>query len=131
VIVLDASALVDVVLDQPPKGWVLEQLSGAAICAPAHQPAEVLSALARLVRAGTIDVPAAQDALREARSLRQELVAPSAAHLLRSLDLQGRIRILDGLYVVLAQDREATLVTTDARLASAQLPVPVLAPGGP
>jgi predicted nucleic acid-binding protein len=131
VIVLDASALVDVVLDQPTKPWVLEQLTGATICAPAHQPAEVLSALARLVRAGTIDVPVAQDALQEAGSLRQELVPPSAAHLVRALDLQDRVRVLDGLYVVLAQDRGATLVTTDERLASAQLPVPVLTPGGP
>jgi predicted nucleic acid-binding protein len=69
------------------------------------------------------------DPLREARSLRQELVPPSAAHFTRALDLQQRIRVLDGLYVVLAQDREATLVTTDERLASAQLPVPVRAPG--
>jgi predicted nucleic acid-binding protein len=37
VIVLDASALVDVVLDRPTKLWVLDRLSGEAVSAPAHQ----------------------------------------------------------------------------------------------
>ena len=36
-IVLDASALVDVVIDQPTKAWVLEQLEASPVCAPAHQ----------------------------------------------------------------------------------------------
>ena len=37
-IVLDASALVDVVLDQPHGSWVLAQIAGEQVCAPAHQP---------------------------------------------------------------------------------------------
>jgi len=36
VIVLDASALVDVVLDQAASSWVLDQLAGEEVCAPAH-----------------------------------------------------------------------------------------------
>ncbi|HYT10569.1 MAG TPA: hypothetical protein VEL73_07900 [Mycobacteriales bacterium] len=47
-IVLDASALVDVVLDQPPAPWLLDQISGEDVVAPSHQPAEVLSAVGRL-----------------------------------------------------------------------------------
>jgi predicted nucleic acid-binding protein len=127
-IVLDASALVDVVLDQPAKPWVLEQLTGTEVCAPAHQLAEVLSALARLVRAGTIESAAANGALAEAHSLHQELVAPTVDHLRRALDLQDRVRVLDGLYVVLAQDRRAALVTTDRRLGRGRLAIDVRVP---
>lgn len=36
-IVLGAPALVDVVLAQPAKDWVLDQLSDDAVCAPAHR----------------------------------------------------------------------------------------------
>jgi predicted nucleic acid-binding protein len=52
VIVLDASALAEVVLGQPASAWVLDRIDGEEIRAPSHQPAELLSALARLVRDG-------------------------------------------------------------------------------
>lgn len=127
-IVLDASALVDVLIDQPAKPWILDQLRGRQIVAPAHQPAEVLSALARLVRSGTLAGQAAVDALREASMLQQELVPPTSGQLVRALELQDRRGLLDALYVVLAQDREAVLLTTDRRLSRGELPVPALAP---
>ncbi len=127
-IVLDASALVDVVIDQPAKGWVLDHIAGEPLIAPAHQPAEVLSALARLVRADVLTHAAADEALREARQLHQDLVEPTADQLTAALALQERVRVLDGLYVVLAQDHDATLLTTDLRLANAEPGVPLLAP---
>jgi predicted nucleic acid-binding protein len=129
VIVLDAAALVDVVLDQPAKPWVLELIESSPVISPAHQLAEVLSAIARLVRAGTIDTAVAAEALAEARSLEQELVTPTSGHLARALDLQERVPVLDALYVVLAQDHDAPLVTTDERLARAQLTIDVWTPG--
>lgn len=122
-IVLDASALVDVLLDQPPRDWVLDRLRDEQILAPAHQPAEVVSALGRLVRAATITEEQAQDAVAEAMSLRQEHLPLTKQHLQRALELSTRVRILDGLYVAVAEDHEATLVTTDRRLAGAGLPV--------
>ncbi len=127
-IVLDASALVDVVIDQPTKPWVLEQLAAASVCAPSHQMAEVLSALARLVRAGELELSSARDALREAKGLQQEFIEPTEDHLVRALAMQDRVRVLDGLYVVLAQDRGAVVVSTDQRLAREQLPVEVRVP---
>ncbi|MEX2466457.1 MAG: type II toxin-antitoxin system VapC family toxin [Gemmatimonadota bacterium] len=127
-IVLDASALVDVVTDQPTKPWVLERLAASSICAPSHQMAEVLSALARLVRAGVLEPSSARDALSEAKALQQELIEPTEDHLVRALAMQDRVRVLDGLYVVLAQDRAAALVSTDQRLVRGRLPVEVLAP---
>lgn len=122
-IVLDASALVDVLLDQPPRDWVLDRLRGEQILAPAHQPAEVVSALGRLVRAATITEEQAQDAVAEATALRQEHLPLTRQHLQRALELSTRVRILDGLYVAVAEDHEATLVTTDRRLAGTGLPV--------
>lgn len=127
-IILDASALISVLIDQPAKEAVLAHLA-QPIAAPAHQRAEVLSALARLVRAGTITSEAADLAVGEAAALEQELVIPDAAMLRRALELDGRLRVLDGLYVALAEQRECALVTTDHRLSGAHPPCQVIVPG--
>lgn len=127
-IVLDAAALVDVLIDRPPAGWVLDQVDGADVSAPSHQPAEVLSALCRLWRAGVLDDAALHDALAEFSAFPQELVAPTAAHLRRAAALATRIRVLDGLYVAIAEERSCSLVTTDHRLAGAPAPCDVVAP---
>lgn len=127
-IVLDASALVDILIDQPTKEWVLNRIIGEEIRAPAHQRAEVLSALARLVRAGELGPEEAQDALREGTSLPQHLLVPTTAHLERAFALRERIRVLDGLYVALAEENECALVTTDTRLAGAAPPCEIQAP---
>ncbi len=124
-IVLDASAMVDVVLDQPSKEAVLAHLD-QPIVAPAHQLAEVLSALARLVRAGTITPAVARAAIDEAAALDQDHVVPDSAELGRALDLPQQIRALDGLYVALAEERRCPLVTTDQRLAAADPPCEVI-----
>jgi len=119
VIVLDASALVDVVLDQPSAPWLLDQIAGEEVVAPAHQPAEVLSAIGRLVRSGDVGVESGRDALDEAMALPQRLVPPTPAQVRRAYALRERIRLLDGLYVVLADELGCPLVTTDRRLARA------------
>lgn len=124
-IVLDASALVDVVVDQPAKDGVLAHL-GQPVIAPTHQMAEVLSAVSRLLRAGVVTHDVARDALDEAAGLDQEHVRPGLAHIRRALDLQDNIRVLDGLYVALAEERSCPLVTTDARLARAKPPCEVV-----
>lgn len=127
-IVLDASALVDVLLDQESAHWVLDAMEPHDVAAPAHQLAEVLSAVARLERNGTLDVDAARSALTAATTLPQELVTPSAAHVRRAFDLRRNIRVLDALYVALAEERGAALLTTDDRLIRADPPCEVLTP---
>lgn len=124
-IVLDASALLDIVTDQPAKDSALDHLE-QQIVAPAHQLAEVLSALARLVRAETITTEIAREALAEAAALEQEHVVPEEAQLRRALDLQDNLRVLDGLYVALAEERHCALLTTDQRLAHAKPPCDVI-----
>ena len=127
-IVLDASGLVDIALNRPNAPWVLDELMGHQIVAPAHQPAECLSAIARLVRSGTIAAATARAALDDFAGLDQELVVPTADHLRWALARQDRIRVLDGLYVALAADRRCSLVTTDHRLARAGADVDIRTP---
>ncbi|MGH3870493.1 MAG: type II toxin-antitoxin system VapC family toxin [Pseudonocardiaceae bacterium] len=127
-IVLDASALVDAVLDQPVAAWVLDEISDEQICAPAHQPAEVLSALARLVRSCQIESELAREALDEALALPQQFVTPTARQVRLAFALRDRIRVVDGLYVALADELDCPLVTTDHRLAAADAPCEIRTP---
>lgn len=127
-IVLDASAMVDVVMNEPESRWVLDQLAGSRAVAPAHLYVEVLSALARARRAGAASKDQAGAALREAFGFRVEIAPVSLQLARRALDLQDRIRVLDGVYVALAEDRNCPLVTTDRRLMGAGAPCEVLAP---
>lgn len=124
-IVLDASALVDVVLDQPNRDELLEHCD-QPLTAPAHQSAEVLSAVARLRRAGVLDTAAASDAMRDAAALVQDLVVPDARLLARALALDGRIRVLDGLYIALAERLGCAVLTSDRRLADADPPCEIV-----
>jgi predicted nucleic acid-binding protein len=128
VIVLDAAALVDVLISQPAQSWVLEQMTGEEVIAPSHQPAEVLSAIARLARAGQIDRAVAESALDDLATLPQTLVEPTREHFREALALQDQIRVLDGLYVALARDRGCPVVTTDLRLARSTTGVEVRTP---
>ncbi len=127
-IVLDASALVDAVLDQPTAGWVLDQIANEEVSAPAHQPTEVLSALASLVRAAQVELDSAREALDEALALPQRFVTPTARHVRLAFALRDRIRVVDGLYVALADEFECPLVTTDRRLAVADAPCEIRIP---
>lgn len=127
-IVLDASALIDVIIDQPAANWVLEQIKNEEITAPAHQMAEVLSALARLVRVGELDPAGAKDALEEALALPQRLVPLGADHLRRAYALREQIHVLDGLYVALADAVGCALITTDRRLGRADVPCEIRFP---
>ena len=115
-VVVDASALVDLLAGTELKHAVARRLSGALLHAPAHLDAEVLSALGRLERAGDLDGPAVERALSELAE------APIERHELATLlasawSMRHRVRVVDALYVALAEALEVPLVTTDARLA--------------
>ena len=127
-IVLDASALIDVALAQRKVKWILDQIAGEDVAAPAHQPAEVLSALVRMVRAEALTPDGARKALDAAMGIPQQLVPPSAAHVRRAFALREHIRVADGLYVALADELSCPLVTTDRRLAGAHAPCEVRVP---
>lgn len=127
-IVLDASALVDIILQRPWAGWMAGHVADVEVCAPSHQPAEALSAFARMQRAGQLNEAACLVAADEAIAFSQELVPPTSSQARRALGIAPNVRIADGLYVALAEERNCPLLTTDQRLARAVTTCEVLAP---
>jgi predicted nucleic acid-binding protein len=123
--VLDASAMVDLLTSQRTAELIRLRLQNSAIHVPAHFDAEVLSALGRLCRAGELTDKDASSLLGALRR------APFSRHLLESLiegawSRRNTYRLVDALYVELAEQLRVPLMTTDSRLAKtysqAQLP---------
>jgi predicted nucleic acid-binding protein len=117
-LVVDASALVDLVASSPLASEVAEALRGHRLHAPCHLDAEALSALARLTRAGSIPES------HVSRCLQAVAAAPVERHPVQPLlgaawALRGNLQVLDALYVALAQRQGCQLLTTDSRLAAA------------
>lgn len=115
-VVVDAAALVDLLADTEYAAAVAARLRDTRLHAPALLDAEVLSALGRLHRAGEL---AASDV--EAGLTRLGTV-PLTRHLLPGLlsgawGQRGKLRLTDALYVELATQLHAPVVTTDHRLA--------------
>lgn len=113
--VLDASALVDLLLGNELGGVVRRRIAGHVLHAPAHVDAEVLSALGRLHRAGDLTTDSVESRLHELAA------APVQRHAVAGLLLgawqrRHRLRLADALYVELAVRRGTPLVTTDRRL---------------
>jgi predicted nucleic acid-binding protein len=117
-VVVDASAMVDLLLDTELGGAVRRRLAGHALHAPAHLAAEVLSALGRLHRAGDLEAEDVESRLRDL------VAAPIQRHdvsdlLIGSWSRRHQLRLVDALYVQLAVVRDLPLVTTDRRLHAA------------
>jgi predicted nucleic acid-binding protein len=120
VIVLDASAVVELVLDTSVGRRVAMLLEDPAL--GVHVPhlvdVEVASALRRIVREGGIDADEAQTALDDLRAL--DLQRHSHEPLLdRVWALRDNVSAYDATYVSLAEALNAPLITCDAKLARA------------
>jgi predicted nucleic acid-binding protein len=116
-LVLDASAAVDLVLELPVGVPVAHRLRGerSELHAPSHIDVEVLSAIRRAVLRGLIPMRDGQVAVDDFKQLpiRRWLAAP---FLDRALGLSATVAPADALYVALAESLGATLITTDAAL---------------
>ena len=117
-VVVDASAMVDLLLDNDLGGAVRRRLAGHALHAPAHLDAEVLSALGRLHRAGDLEAESVEARLRDL------VAAPIHRHdvsglLVGTWSRRHQLRLVDALYVQLAVVLDLPLVTTDRRLHAA------------
>ena len=116
IVVVDASAVVDLLLDRIPADWVAERIRAARrVRAPHLIDVEVASALRRGVAAGDVS------AFRAERSLDLFLGLPlrryrTTPFLHRMWSLRSTLSIHDAAYVALAEALDEPLVTTDAPL---------------
>ncbi len=117
-LVLDASAMVTLLIGGPVANKVAERIAGTPVHVPAHFDAEVLSALGRLHRANELD----------ADEVAQRLVALAAApferHAIGPLltsawGLPDNVRPVDALYISLAVKLSVPIITVDRGLAAA------------
>ena len=118
-IVVDASAVVDLVCDARGAAELRERMRGEAT---AHAPhlfdIEVAGALRRLAASSELSEDRAADALLDAAEL--PIVRYSHRPLIeRAWELRGHLTISDGVYIALAELLDAPLLTADARLARA------------
>lgn len=119
-IVLDASAMVEMLL-RTPKGALIRQRMGSAsggIHAPHLIDVEVAHVLRRMVRTQAISVARASMALEILRDL-DVTRYPSRNFLRRIWDLRDNFSAYDAAYVALAETLKAMLFTCDGRLNSA------------
>ena len=127
--VLDASAGADLLLDTLSGRSIFDQLeSGAHWWVPEHYFVEVASVLRRAELSGLINSGKAASALKllTAAPLHRAQIRPL---LEEAWSKRGHLTVYDALYVVLAEHLNATLVTSDLRLArSPQLSVTVIVP---
>ena len=121
-IVLDASAAID---------WLLQTAAGQRIetriyarAESLHAPhlldLEVVQVLRRLVREAAVSAQRADQALRDLLDLRVSRY-PHFVFLPEVWQLRHNLSAYDAVYVALAQKIDATLITRDARLASASV----------
>ena len=119
-IVLDASAVVELLLDTVTGRRVAMLIEDAALGlhAPHLLDVEVVSALRRFVRDGSLDEEEAQAVIGDLMAL--DLQRHSHEALLeRAWDLRANVTTYDAVYVALAEALDATLLTCDSKLARA------------
>jgi predicted nucleic acid-binding protein len=117
-LVIDASAMVDLLVGSPHSEPIQQRVYGHELHVPAHFDAEVLSALGRLQRTGILTTRQVTPRIDRLAT------APIERHLLAPL-LNGawkrrhNLRLVDALYVELAIQLDSSIITTDAGLAAA------------
>ncbi|HCP62547.1 MAG TPA: VapC toxin family PIN domain ribonuclease [Actinobacteria bacterium] len=126
-VVVDASAIIDLVIGATRAAAIGRRIDGRTLCAPAHVDAEVLSALGQLYRAGQLPAREVTRRLDIARDM------PIQRFPLRDLVMgawrrRKQLRLADALYVELAVRLGLRLVTTDAALGRASHVAEVIGP---
>jgi predicted nucleic acid-binding protein len=118
VIVLDASAVLELLLGTSIGGAVAERLvdPNLGLHAPHLIDVEIAQTLRRYVRAGDLDARSAASALADLRLLDLER-HPHEPLLDRVWALRENMTAYDAVYVALAEALDATLLTCDGSLA--------------
>lgn len=119
-LVLDASAAIELLLDTARGRRVAAVLPTEEVLAPELLDVEVCSALARLERAGALPRPDADQLVGELPSLPVERVS-HAALVPAAWSLRDRVSVADSFYVACAVLVGAPVLTCDRRLSAAPL----------
>ncbi len=118
-IVVDASAITDVLLARPPAPAIRAALGlHPEIHVPEHFHVETISALRRYALRGELSerrASAALDALADLRAVRYPVLELRDA----IWDLRERLSAYDAAYLALARRLDVSLLTTDGGLAAA------------
>lgn len=121
-LVVDASALFEIVADTPGAVGVRRRLAADPDHAAPHViDVEVFGIIRREHLLGRLDPTAAAQAVADLREWPGERYGHRAL-LDRAWELRATIRGWDAAYVALAEALDATLLTTDSRLAAAPGP---------
>jgi predicted nucleic acid-binding protein len=117
-LVVDASAIVDLVLAMPPHAASIARRLRAQplLAAPHLLDAEVAAALRNRVLRGKLPSSGALAAIEDLLALSIERF-PHAPLLSRAFALRDNASLYDALYLALAETLEAPLLTRDRRLA--------------
>jgi predicted nucleic acid-binding protein len=119
VIVVEASAMVDALVDQPANPELLDLLADEDVHAPTLLDFEVANALRGHALGGRLDQARLDLAVENFTGFRIERHA-MIDQLGYMLALRENFTAYDAAYVVLAQALEAPLVTADAKLTEAE-----------
>jgi predicted nucleic acid-binding protein len=120
VIVIDASALLEVLLNTPASGKVAERLfaSNDTLHAPHVIDLEVAQVLRRYTHSGEMDAQRSEQALEDLADLAINRY-PHDLFLFRIWSLRRNLTAYDAAYVALAEALDAPLITRDHALARA------------
>ena len=119
-IVIDASALLEVLLNTPAAGKVAERLfaENDTLHAPHVLDLEVAQVLRRYTFSGEMDVKRSEQALEDLADLPLNRY-PHDVFLFRIWTLRRNLTAYDAAYVALAEALDAPLITRDTALARA------------
>ena len=118
-IVIEASAMVDALVDEPANPELLALIADSELHAPSLLDYEVASALRGHALAGRLAQKRLTDAVDDFASLRIDRY-PLTRMMSAVLDIRDNFTVYDAAYVVLAQTLEAPLVTADAKFGEAR-----------
>jgi predicted nucleic acid-binding protein len=127
-IVLDASAMIELLLDQPHANWVATSAQDRTVASPEILHLEVAQVLRRYVRGRSINARRAGEALADLREIRVRTYGHEAL-LARIWELRDVASAYDAAYLALAEALDAPLVTTDLRLVASGHAAVVQTPG--